>query len=193
MSFLWRQIINLLTTWPSFFVAATIVLTMGTQVVSQTVDPWGQHRAPNSSDVGSNNIDQNKLPQKSHQEMKQDDELGKWLTISESNPLIDLQWHNFVTDYDKDMGYNDGSKTFRGLSAAGASKTPIDRFQVGNSYLGIKSQKTFQIPQYSWQPDCTTDDECADYSALPKAKQPKTSAKSFRKPFLGLSITTPIE
>ena len=123
----------MLTTWPSFFVAATIVLTMGTQVVSQTVDPWGQHRVPNSSDVGSNNIDQNKLPQKSHQEMKQDDELGKWLTISESNPLIDLQWHNFVTDYNKDMGYNDGSKTFRGLSAAGASKTPIDRFQVGNS------------------------------------------------------------
>jgi len=184
---------NFLATWPSFFAAATIMLTMGTQVLSQTADPWGQHRIPNSSDVDSKNINQNKLPQKSHQGIKQDDKLSKWPKMLESYSPVDWPRQTFVMDYNKVIGYNDGSKTFRGLSAAGASKTPIDQFQFGDSYIGIQAQKNFRTPQPSGSPDCKSDEECADYSALPKAKQQNTSAKNIRKPFLGLSITTPIE
>ena len=37
--------------------------------------------------------------------------------------------------------------------------------------------------------DCASDDECADYSGLPKSEPSKRTLKNLRKPFIGLSIT----
>ena len=107
--------------------------------------------------------------------------------------MIGLPWQSFSADYNTGIRTNDGFKTFQGLSAASESKTPIDQFQFGDSYFGIQTQKTFQIPQLLGQSDCTTDDECADYSSLPKTKQPKMATKSIHKPFVGLAITTPLQ
>jgi hypothetical protein len=183
----------LLAKWSSLFAAVIIVLTTGAQARSQTAGNWDPFGSPNLSDIGRRNLDQNKLRQKSFHKIKQDNKLSKWTTIPEGSPLIDLPWQSFSTDYNKGIRDNDGFKTFQSLSAAGESKAPIDQFQFGDSYFGIQTQKTFQIPQLSGQPDCTTDDECADYSGLPKAKQPKTTTKNLRKPFIGLSITSPLK
>lgn len=79
------------------------------------------------------------------------------------------------------------------VPSAGGSKYPTDEFRLGISYIRIQTQKIFQRPERSNPSDCTTDDECADYSGLPKSKQLKTSKKNFRKPFIGLSITTPLK
>jgi hypothetical protein len=168
------------------------VLTTGAQAESQPVENQDPIVAPKLLDISPKNLDQKKLHQKSFHGIKQDNKLSKWATIPEGSPLIGLPWQSFSADYNTGIRTNDGFKTFQGLSVAGESKTPIDKFQFGGSYFGIQTQKTFQIPQLLGQPDCTTDDECADYSGLPKAKQPKTATKNLRKPFIGLSITSPL-
>jgi hypothetical protein len=183
----------LLAKWSSLFAAVIIVLTTGAQARSQTAENWDPFGSPKLLDTGPRNPDQNKLRHKLFHKIKRDNKLSKWTAIPESPPLIDFPWPPFITDYNKSIRDNDGFKTLQGLPAAGESKTLIDQFKFGDSYFGIQRQKTFQIPHLSEQPDCTTDDECADYSGLPKAKQSKTPLKNLRKPFIGLSITKPLD
>jgi hypothetical protein len=65
-------------------------------------------------------------------------------------------------------------------------------FQLGNSYIGVQTEKNLRPFEPFRQGDCATDDECAEYSGLPKTEPPKKGMKHFRKPFIGLSITTPL-
>jgi hypothetical protein len=183
----------LLAKWSSLFAAVIIVLTTGAQAESQSAENQDTIVAPKLLDISPKHLDRNRLHQKSFHGIKQDNKRSKWTTIPEDSPLIGLPWQSFSANYNTGIRTNDGFKTFQGLSAAGESKTPIDQFQFGDGYIGIQTQKTFRIPQLSGQPDCTTDDECADYSGLPKATQPNTSRKIIHKPFVGLSITTPLK
>ena len=62
----------------------------------------------------------------------------------------------------------------------------------GQFQIGILTQKNVQTPEPLRRSDCEINDECDDYSGLPKSHPGKTTVKNFRKPFLGLSITTPL-
>jgi hypothetical protein len=57
--------------------------------------------------------------------------------------------------------------------------------------LGIQTQKSLRAPEPLRRNDCATDDECDDYSWLPKSEPPNT--KNSKIPFLGLSITAPLK
>ena len=69
---------------------------------------------------------------------------------------------------------------------------PPDQFRLGNSYIGIQTQKSLQTPDHLRRSDCAKEEDCPDYlGSLPPAG-PKTSVKSLPKPFIGLSITAPL-
>jgi hypothetical protein len=74
-----------------------------------------------------------------------------------------------------------------------AAAPPSDQLRVGSSYLGIQIEKNVQALESLRRIDCPTDDECAEYSGLPKSGQPKASVRNFKRPFIGLSITRPLE
>ena len=63
----------------------------------------------------------------------------------------------------------------------------------GQFRLGIQTQKSVQTPEPLRRSDCEINDECDDYSGLPKSQPRKITTKNFRKPFIGLSITTPLQ
>ena len=64
---------------------------------------------------------------------------------------------------------------------------------IGQFRLGIQTQKSVQTPEPLRRSDCEINDECDDYSGLPKSHIGKTTAKNFRKPFIGLSLTAPLQ
>ena len=71
------------------------------------------------------------------------------------------------------------------------SKDQNDKFQLGGSYIGVQTEKTMRVIDPTKSIDCANDDDCMDYSGLPKSTSARHGLKNFRKPFLGLSITTP--
>jgi hypothetical protein len=74
-----------------------------------------------------------------------------------------------------------------------AAAAPGDQLKVGRNYLGIQIEKNVQALESLRRIDCPTDDECAEHSGLPKSGQPKASVRNFKRPFIGLSITRPLE
>jgi hypothetical protein len=188
-----RLIISLLVKSFSLFAAAFIVLTTGVQANSQPAENWDRLFAPYLLHIGPNIFDQNKLPKNALSEITQDNNPKEWMAIAEGPPLNDLQWRSFGLDYDKIIHSDDGVKTFQGLSSISGSTYSTDQYRLGDSYFGIQTEKATRTPEKSGRSDCTTDDECADYSGLPKPKLLKTTTKNVRKPFIGLSITTPLQ
>jgi hypothetical protein len=83
----------------------------------------------------------------------------------------------------------------KGLRDPRSTSEPADRrdqLRLGESYIGVKTEKSVPMSPLK-RSDCTTDDECADYSGLPKSEPARRTFKSLRKPFLGLSISTPLQ
>lgn len=141
----------------------------------------------NQSDLPASQSD--RTEPKSSGPVKQD--AAQWMALPEAVPFIDLPWRSFGTDFSGNIG---SSKNFKGFDdTPSTSGSGYDGFQIGNSYLGIQMEKTIQGLDRFWRTDCPTDDECTDYSGLPKAGPSKKGTKNFRKPFFGLSITTPLQ
>jgi hypothetical protein len=67
-----------------------------------------------------------------------------------------------------------------------------DQFRFGNGYIGFQMQKSLQTPDQVRRSDCAKDEDCTDYPGAPKFSNPKTTVKSLKKPFIGLSITAPL-
>jgi hypothetical protein len=74
-----------------------------------------------------------------------------------------------------------------------AAAAPGDQLKVGRNYLGIQTQKNVQALQSLRRIDCEDDDECAEYSGLPKSGKTKGSVRNLNRQFIGLSITRPLE
>jgi hypothetical protein len=74
----------------------------------------------------------------------------------------------------------------------GEESAPGDQFRLGNSYIGIQTQKSLQTPDQIARGDCPKDEDCTDYPGAPRFLNPKTNVKSLRRPFIGLSITAPL-
>jgi hypothetical protein len=71
-------------------------------------------------------------------------------------------------------------------------KSQNDKVQLGGGYIGVQTEKSVRVIEPAKPTDCTNDDECMDYSGLPKSTPARHGLRSLRKPFLGLSITTPL-
>jgi hypothetical protein len=120
----------------------------------------------------------------------QDPGLSEWVTLpAVSDPAY---WSSFDSSI--------GGQVRAGISfdrnnapSPSAAATPSDQLRVGSSYLGIQIEKNVQALQSLRRNDCEDDDECAEYSGLPKSRQPKASVRNFKRPFIGLSITRPLE
>ncbi len=141
-----------------------------------------------SSGSGPSQFDQTQLPEKSAGTIKQDNDSTKWMRLPQV-PFIDFYWDSFGTDFSRNIGSN-SLKNPRDLRSTSGSANSNDNFLFGNSYLGVQTQKNLQS---SWRTDCASDDECADYSGLPKSEPSKRTLKNLRKPFIGLSITRPLQ
>jgi hypothetical protein len=64
---------------------------------------------------------------------------------------------------------------------------------TGQFRLGIQTQRNVQTPEPLRRSDCEINDECDDYSGLPKSHPQKITTKNFKKPFIGLSISAPLQ
>src|SRR5262245_62928627 len=131
-------------------------------------------------------------PAQSSSPIGRDDNWTKWLALPEIAPQFDFSWCPFDADFSKTVG--GGLRAPRDAPWSG-STNPAERFSVGNSYLGIQTQKGLQDP-FRQRSDCVTDEECAEYSGgapKPEAQGNKKSFKNLKKPFIGLSVTRPIQ
>lgn len=86
-----------------------------------------------------------------------------------------------------------GAGDVKSLAPTVGATSQNDPGPFGRSSLQFRTEKNFQTPEPFRRTDCYNEDECADYSPFPKSRPSKTTAKNVRKPFLGLSITTPIQ
>ncbi len=64
---------------------------------------------------------------------------------------------------------------------------------TGQFRLGIQTQRNVPTPEPLRRSDCEINDECDDYSGLPKSQPRKITTKNLKTPFIGLSITTPLQ
>jgi hypothetical protein len=113
--------------------------------------------------------------------------LSEWMTLpAVSDP--------YRPSFDSSIGGQVRAGTsFDRNNSPGAAAAPGDQLKVGSSYLGIQIEKNVQVLESLRRIDCPTDDECAEYSGLPKSGQTKASVRNFKRPFIGLSITRPLQ
>jgi hypothetical protein len=120
---------------------------------------------------------------------EQDPGSSEWVTLP---AVSDPYWPSF----DSSIGGNVRAGTSfdrNNVPSPSAAAAPGDQLKVGRNYLGIQIEKNVQALESLRRIDCPTDDECAEYSGLPKSGQPKASTRNFKRPFIGLSITRPLE
>jgi hypothetical protein len=144
--------------------------------------------SPNLSDLPASQLGRSEPQEKPAGAIKQDS--TQWMSLPQAVPFIDSPTRSFGKDFGGNIGT--GSK-LRNFGDAGTSGSTNDQFRLGNSYLGIQTQKHVQGLDRFWRTDCATDEDCVDYSGLPRSEPHKKDIKSFRKPFFGLSITTPLQ
>jgi len=81
------------------------------------------------------------------------------------------------------------SQRVRDASAISGSANPNDRLR-----LGIETEKSVQTPKSLRRVnDCADDDECDDYTGLPRSHPAHSTLKNLRTPFIGLSVTSPLQ
>lgn len=141
--------------------------------------------SPDMLGNGSSPSDQTPSVEKSASPPRQANEPTKWISV----PQVP-----FINFYREDLNAGVVGNTFSNRrDPASTSESPKSNNSswLGKSQLGILTQKKFQP---SWLVDCgLDDDECADNSGLPKTGPAKRTLKNLRKPFFGLSITTPLQ
>lgn len=102
-----------------------------------------------------------------------------------------ISWHQLLqgpnSTLSGSLGADNTFKNFRELSPPDA--TLGEQPQRGGTYLKLRTKKTLKTFEPLRRSGCETDEECADYSGLPKSEPPK----GLKTPFLGLSITKPLQ
>jgi hypothetical protein len=113
-------------------------------------------------------------------------------------PNSGSSWSTFGSGLDTDGASGNQMNSFRYEPASPGSANSFDTFKFGNSHLGFETQRRLQTPMPLRRSDCTTDEECSDYSGLSRSKMHDPAGGhspigNLKKPFIGLSVTTPIE
>ena len=157
--------------------------------------------APIVSDGGSSTSKQSEAANKpSTKRKKKGMPADAWTNPTPTAPYWTSYWNPFGIDFGTGVDGNSGAKKFGYTSPSYGSASSIDKLKLGDSYLGIETQRRLQTHVPSGRVDCATDEECEDYSVMPRTKSPGSVGTrssggllNSRKPFFGLSVTTPIE
>jgi hypothetical protein len=121
-----------------------------------------------------------------------------WVNLPQLAPHPSSYWNAFGTVLSTDVWSGNQSK-LRFEPRPSGSANAFDQFKLGDSYLGVETKRRLQPLVPFQRSGCTTDEECEDYSGLPKSKtrgsagSQSLTGRHLRKPFLGLSVTTPIQ
>lgn len=115
-----------------------------------------------------------------------------WLALPPASPPNYTYWPSFGSDVSESLRSGNVFDPNYASPATGPTAPP-DQLRMGNSYLGIQTKKNLQVFESLGRRDCDDDDDCAEYSGLPRSEHPKSPVKSFKRPFIGLSITRPLE
>jgi hypothetical protein len=110
------------------------------------------------------------------------------LDFQPAGTLFDSQWTDFTSELNKVTGQSQALTKAGNLSADAPN-----HFLLGDGRLGIQTEKSVRASDPLRRTECTTDEECADYSSLPRTEPSKRNLKTLRKPFIGLSITRPLQ
>jgi hypothetical protein len=141
--------------------------------------------SPDMLGNGSSRSDQAPSAEKSASPPRQANESTKWMSLPQV-PFI-----NFYRDDLKAGVAGDTFDSRRAPASVSESGKSNKSSWLGNGQLEIRTQKKFQP---FWLESCgLDDDDCADNSGLPKTGPAKRTLKNLRKPFFGLSITTPLQ
>ena len=81
----------------------------------------------------------------------------------------------------------------RNTTSASESGYRNNQLRIGESYIGIQTEKEVGVFEPLRRSDCSNDDECPDYAGLPRSEPAKRTMKNLRKPFIGLSISKPLQ
>jgi hypothetical protein len=113
--------------------------------------------------------------------------------LAQAPPLVDLPPGSLDTN-SKNAGEiqsrDAGRSEFKQLREApsSGSANPSDGWR-----LGIQTEQSLQTPKSLRKVnDCPDDDECDEYTGLPRRHPARSGLKGFRRPYIGLSITSPL-
>jgi hypothetical protein len=95
---------------------------------------------------------------------------------------------SFGLGYDGRVNEQEETTTKRTRLAQVSSPNAADT-RGGQVRLEIQTQKSLQTPEFLRPRNCTTEEECEEYSGIPK---PEPTTKNLKTPFIGLSITSPL-
>jgi hypothetical protein len=150
-------------------------------------------------DSGSGTSKQSQAANKPSATRKKGIPANVWTSPAPVVPYSGSYWNPFGIDFGAGVDGNGGAKKFSYTSPSYGSASSIDKIKLGDSYLGIDTQRRLQTHVPSGKVDCATDEECEDYSVMPRTKSHGSAGThssglvNSRKPFFGLSVTTPIE
>jgi hypothetical protein len=182
------------------FVAAVMLVLITAGAKADVQSPKGDKLpvAPILSDSGSSTSKQSEAANKPSTIRKKGIPANIWTNPPPVVPYSDSYRNMFGIDVGAGVDENSGSKKFRYTSPSYGSANSVDKVKVGDSYLGIETQRRLQTHGPSGKLDCSTDEDCEDYSVMPRSR-PRGSVATHssgilsRKPFFGLSVTTPIQ
>jgi len=157
------------------------ILATAAALLSWTISAGAQELlfSPNLTNIVPRQLDKAEATEKSATALEQ---VNNWTRLPPN--------YTFGTD---SSGNNSLANTFRNWrEQPPASGNSNDQFRIGNNYLAIQTRKNLQLDVLR-RNECETDEACAEYFGLPKSEPPKGSAKTLKKPFIGFSITRPLQ
>lgn len=177
----------------SVLAVAIVMSASGTRAEPQL---WSERAlfAPYPLDGRTNYFDQNieSVPAFDGLASQQNASSPRWLTEMTMSVPIGLGELLGTQSVDKSLATNIWFKD--PPSVLWLQKLPAlnDQWLPGVNNLSFQTERMTPTPVPFRRSDCT-EDECADYSPLPKVKHSKTTTKNFRKPYIGLSVTSPFQ
>jgi len=113
--------------------------------------------------------------------------------LAQTTPIADLPWLSLeaAPGSNSELG-SSGANALKRLG--GAPSTSGSANQSGGFRLGIQTEKSMQTPRSLRRSECTaTDEQCEEYSGLPKSYPANDKLKGIKNQFLGLSVTSPLQ
>ncbi len=136
--------------------------------------------SPNLTDIVPRQFDNRETPEKSAPGLGQE---NNWAKLPPS--------YTFGTGLSGNSPLANNFRNWRELPPAGAISN--DQFRIGTSYLEVQTRKSLQLLDVLPRNGCETDEECDEYSGLPRSEPSRRTVKGTKKPFIGLSITQPLQ
>ena len=179
--------------------AALVLIASGAKAETQSSKGDKLLVAPILSDSDSSTPKQSKAGNSPSLKRNKRIPVDVWATPPHTALRSQSYWNTLGIDSGAEADGAGRSKKFGYTSPPPGSASSFDKFKIGDSYFGVETQRRLQTRVPSGKVDCATDEECEDYSALPRSKSRdsvgtnSSSILRLRKPFFGLSITRPIE